>query len=68
MQDYGIYYMEKIKSSGASEAEILKSQAEIDYYKALYKSPFFVFALTLTEPLLIGVIVSLVSALILKRK
>lgn len=68
MEDYATYSINKLKESGASELELSKTQAELQQFKDLYKTPFGVFAITLIEPLPVGVLGALVSAFILKKK
>lgn len=68
IEDYAKYTIEKLKASGASEAELLKTQEENNFFRDMYKTPFGTFAVTLIEPLPIGIIIALVSAIILKRK
>ena len=68
MDDYATFSIAKLKAEGASEAQLLENQAQIAEFKQMYQSPFGVFAITLIEPLPVGLLVSLVSAFILKRK
>ena len=68
MNDYATYCMEKMKASGANEAELLKNQTQLAEMQKIYATPLGVFGITLAEPLPIGIVVSLVSAFILKRK
>lgn len=68
MEDYATFATNKLKQSGASALELSKNEAELQQFKDLYKTPFGVFALTLIEPLPIGVLGALVSAFILKKK
>lgn len=56
------------KASGASQAEIAAQTAEMDTYKEMYKNPLGVMFLTYMEILPVGLVVSLISALILKKK
>ena len=62
------YGLEKIKADGASQAEIASKTAEMEGYKKMYSNPFGVIFLTYMEILPVGLVVSLISALILKRK
>lgn len=56
------------KANGASIAEIKAQTAEMETYKEMYKNPLGVIFLTYMEILPVGLVVSLISALILKRK
>jgi hypothetical protein len=64
MEDYAAYSTNELKASGASEAELRNNAAQMQDFKNLYKTPFGVFAVTLIEPLPIGVLGALVSAFI----
>ena len=68
MDDYADLSIKKLKESGASEMELAKNQAELQQFKDLYKTPLGVFAVTLMEPLPVGILGALVSAFILKKK
>jgi Protein of unknown function (DUF4199) len=68
MEDYAAYSTNELKVSGASEAELSNNAAQLQDFKNLYKTPFGVFAVTLIEPLPIGILGALVSAFILKKK
>jgi hypothetical protein len=52
----------------ATPAEIQETTAEMAKYKEMYKNPLFFALLTYMEILPVGLIVSLITALILKRK
>ena len=60
--------MEKMRAKGATEAELQAAIAEMDQFSALYKNPFFRFAVTLMEIIPVGVVISLISAALLKNK
>jgi hypothetical protein len=68
MEDYATFCTNQLKQSGASELELSKNQAQLQQFKDLYKTPFGIFAVTLIEPLPIGILGALVSAFILKKK
>jgi hypothetical protein len=63
MQDFvtqmGDKYSEKLKAEGST-------QAEIDEYKAIYENPFIRFAMTLMEIAPVGILISLLSAGLLR--
>lgn len=68
MDKYSAYMIKTAESSGASPAELETTLAEMDKYKELYKNPVFVVLFTYMEILPIGILASLVSALVFKRK
>jgi hypothetical protein len=67
MDKYVAHVLRELKADGASPTEVAKKQAELATYADLYKSPFWVILLTYTEVLPIGLIISLISAWILRR-
>jgi len=67
-EKYGAHMLAKLKASGASPAEIAKETKAMADFVRNYKNPFYNAAMTYMEILPVGLIVTLVSALILKRK
>ena len=65
---YQAHMVEKARASGKSEAEIAKEAADMAKYAKLYENRLINFAVTLLEPLPVGLIVSLVSAGVLSRR
>jgi len=65
---YAAHAMENLKSSGASQTEIAKKSADMAKFGEMYKNPLFNVLLTYTEIVPVGLLVSLISALALKRK
>lgn len=65
---YVAYMGQKMRASGASAAELQAKLLQAQKYKELYKNPFYNVALTLLEPLPVAVVVTLVSAAILRKK
>ena len=68
MEKYSAHTLDKLKASGASQVEINKQALEMANYGRMYKNPFFNAVMTYMEILPVGLIVTLISALILKRK
>ena len=60
--------LDKLKTSGASQAEIEKQTKEMANFVRMYKNPFFNAMMTYVEILPVGLIVTLISSGILKRK
>jgi len=67
-EKYSAHVLSELKKSGVSDAEIAKQTADMASFKEMYKNPFFVIVMTYIEILPVGIIVSLISAWVLKRK
>ena len=68
MDKYVAHMLKEAKDSGASAAELTKQANELAYNQQLYKNPIMVVLFTYLEILPVGILVSLIAALILKRK
>lgn len=68
MQKYTTYYLEKLKTEGASDAEIEKARVEGVEFMEMYKNFVVRFGFSLMEILPVGVIVTLVSAGLLRKR
>jgi amino acid transporter len=68
MELYAENMINQAKASGVSQIELDKQIAEMERYKALYKNPLFMVLLTYMEILPVGILVTIISALILKRR
>ena len=64
---YAAYMVEKAKASGASAEAIQANLQEMKKFKEMYDNPFFNAAITFTEPFPIGLIITLISALVLRK-
>jgi hypothetical protein len=65
---YADYMVQQVKSSGASQQVIQAKLEEMRRFKQLYDNPFFNVAITFLEPLPVGVIITLISAVILRKR
>lgn len=65
---YGAHLVEKLTASGASPAAIQAKLEQVKKYKELYRNPLFNAALTFIDPFPIGLGMTLISALVLRRK
>lgn len=65
---YGAHLVQKLTASGASPAAIQAKLQLVRKYKELYKNPLFNAALTFIDPFPIGLVITLISALVLRRK
>jgi len=68
MEQYCANTLDKLKASGASQIEIDKQTKEMANFARMYNNPFFNAMMTYAEILPVGLIVTLISSLILKRK
>lgn len=65
---YTAYEVAKVRSSGASQAEIDKRIADLQQFEKMYRNPVINAGFAFIEPLPVGLIISLVSAGILRRR
>jgi len=68
MNEYAAIVIEKTKASGASEAVVQAKIQEMDKFKEMYKNPFFNAAMTFIEPFPVGLVITLISAAILRKR
>lgn len=67
-QKYANYEMEMMKAAHATAEEMTKAKLDMENMMKMISNPVMEFIITLTEPLPVALLVTLVSALILKRK
>ena len=65
---YGAHLVEKLTASGANPAAIQAKLEQVRKYKELYKNPLFNAVFTFIDPFPIGLVITLISALALRRK
>ena len=68
MDKYAAYTVDKLKASGASSAAILAQVQQMKKYKEMYDNPLLNAAMTFVEPFPVGLVITLISAAILRRK
>jgi hypothetical protein len=68
MDSYFAAQIHKVQSSGLDPADIAAQVAAIQRSQRLYQNPFVNMAYTTLEPLPVGLIITLISAAILRRK
>ena len=68
MDKYTAHVLKEFKAGGATEAEIADKTAEMAGFADMYKNPLVVVLFTYVEVLPVGLVMSLISALLLKRK
>ena len=62
------YMMEQVRNSGHSAGEVATELEGIRTFSEQYRNPFLNAAYTFLEPFPVGLLVTLISSLILRRK
>jgi hypothetical protein len=68
MDKYTAHVLKEKQAGGASAQDLQRQAAQLAGMKEMYRNPAFVVLLTYSEILPIGIVITLISALILKRK
>ena len=68
VEKYSSYVIEKERASGASAEQIAQKAEEIRNIKWVYESPLLIAAVTFLEPFPVGLIMTVISALILRKR
>ncbi len=68
LDKYMAHALEKLQQSGASAEEISAQTAQMESYKKMYENPFLRFFMTFLEPFPVGLLVTLITAVVLRRK
>ena len=65
---YAAQVIAQLQASGASAQAIQAKQQEMQQFKQLYSNPLFKVAMTFIEPFPVGLLITLISAAILRKK
>ena len=65
---YITHVMNEAQAQGLSQVELDKKAAEFTSFKEMYKNPLFAILMTYAEIVPVGIVISLISAGILKKK
>jgi hypothetical protein len=65
---YGEYAVQRARSEGKTDAEIAATRAEMRRFEERYRNPVYNSVVTFVEPLPVGLLISLVSAGVLRRR
>lgn len=68
MDKYSAHVISNLKASGASQAEVDATTQEMARFGEMYKNPLINIAFTLLEPLPVGLLMTFVSAAVLRRR
>lgn len=67
-EKYSAYVMEKARAAGATPEALQAQRQELEQGIKLYKNPFFHAAFVFLEPFPVGLLITLISAAILRKK
>lgn len=67
METYRLSVIENMREEGAPPAEISEMEEQMDYFAEIYENPFYRVLITLSEILPVGLIITLVSAGLLRK-
>jgi hypothetical protein len=65
---YTSFQIDKLKSEGATPAEIAAAKVEMDSFAKMYQNPIIRFSMTVMEILPVGVAISLLAAALLRKR
>ena len=68
MDNYGAAAIDRLRASGASPEKIAAQVQQLNQMKQMYSNPLYNAALTFIEPFPVGLVITLISAAILRRK
>jgi hypothetical protein len=68
LDKYAAHALEKARASGATDAQIAARAQEMSQFKEMYQNPLVNIALTLLEPLPVGILFALLAAWVMSRK
>jgi len=68
MDEYFAHAIEQVRQSGASDEEIKAKIEEMESFKEMYQHPLIQMGITFTEIFPVGLLMSIIAALVLKRK
>jgi hypothetical protein len=68
MDKYDAYLIEKARTAGASAAALQAQLQQMNKFKEQYENPLFNAAVTFLEPFPVGLVITLISAVILRKK
>jgi hypothetical protein len=65
---YNVHIIQKLQDSGASAAVVQAKVEELKKFKVMYDKPLFNAAMTFLEPFPVGLVITLISAAVLRKK
>ena len=65
---YAAYVLQQMQEDGETPAKIAEAAANMETFKKLYRNPFFNVGMTFLEVFPVGLVVTLISAAVLRKK
>ena len=65
---YTVHALAEMRAKGATDAALAATQKQMTEFKKLYENPLINAAYTFIEPLPVGIVITLISAAILRKK
>jgi hypothetical protein len=67
-EKYAAFQLEKLRADGAAPEKLAAMRKELEHFQVMYRKPLYNVGITFLEVFPVGVIVTLISAAILRRK
>jgi hypothetical protein len=67
-EKYSAHYLERLAKDGATADEMAAAKKKMEDFSTMYRNPLIRFAMTITEILPVGVLVTLISAGFLRKR
>jgi hypothetical protein len=67
-EQYSQYYIEKVKNDGGAATEIAAAEKSMRDFNDMYQNPVIRFGLTIMEILPVGIVITCISALLLRKR
>jgi hypothetical protein len=68
MENYTTSYLENMRAEGATESELAAKKSEMQKFNEAYENPVVRFAMSLVEILPVGILITLISAALLRKR
>ena len=68
LDKYSAYMIEKMRAAGETQQAIDATAKQMKDFKVMYSNPLFNAAITFTEPFPVGLVMTLITAVILRKK
>lgn len=68
LDQYSNYMVERMRAQGATPEALNQTIQQYKQFKEWYQNPFLRYAMTMMEPFPVGLLITVISALILRRK